>query len=237
MKKSVSLAVLAVAAMVLSGCAPTVGGNRDESKREYSISADNNSGTIYVNTEKDEQTSSNAENLRGATVSPTTDLAAALSQGGSTTSLVRDGVATLKDLSSAAKYLNERMASNAREAGTTTPAATSTKTDTGTSAATEGEEESTSDSGEMTVEVLDFHGYTNGDRPTFYGDKKMSAYPSAFIVEIEGCEKWSVDKNNGTRSEHGSYLVKQSDVSGRGIAVLGPSSCKSEKATITYVAE
>jgi hypothetical protein len=72
-----------------------------------------------------------------------------------------------------------------------------------------------------------YHGLTNGDRPTWYFAKKMDAYPPQFDVFIPGCKTLKV-KNNGVRDDlGGGYLVKQSSVSGRGMAVLAAKGCKS----------
>ncbi len=40
--------------------------------------------------------------------------------------------------------------------------------------------------------------------------------------------------NNGTRWEGRGYIVKQSDVTGRGLAVVAPASCKSTIANLTW---
>lgn len=78
-----------------------------------------------------------------------------------------------------------------------------------------------------------YHGRTNGNRPTWYFPKNMSQYPSTFTVSIAGCSSFRV-ANNGKRYVTGGYIVKQSHVSGRGVALLAPSSCGSRVATITY---
>ena len=76
-------------------------------------------------------------------------------------------------------------------------------------------------------------GRGNGNRPTWYFSKKMKSYPKTFKVVIKGCSKITVS-NNGTRYESDGVLVKQSDVSGRGMAVLGTSSCGSKSSYIKY---
>jgi len=80
----------------------------------------------------------------------------------------------------------------------------------------------------------DYHGRYNGDRPTWYFDHNMSWYPSSFSIIVEGCGTVSVINNNGTRFESGSYIVKQSDVAGRGMALVFPASCKSTKSSLEY---
>lgn len=76
-------------------------------------------------------------------------------------------------------------------------------------------------------------GRTNGNRPTWYFSKTMSRYPSTFKVSVSGCASFTV-KNNGSRYETGGYIIKQSDVSGRGMAALAPASCSSRSITISY---
>lgn len=79
-----------------------------------------------------------------------------------------------------------------------------------------------------------YHGRYNGDRPTWYYSKTMSSYPETFKVVIEGCSEITVTSNNGVRYESGGVTVKQSDVSGRGMAVIGASSCGSRSSYIIY---
>lgn len=79
-----------------------------------------------------------------------------------------------------------------------------------------------------------YHGRTNGGRPTWYFPKNMGSYPSTFTVTIANCKKFQVTNNNGKRFETGLYLVKQSHVSGRGMALLAPSHCSSRVASVTY---
>lgn len=72
-----------------------------------------------------------------------------------------------------------------------------------------------------------YRGLTNGDRPTWYFSKKMDAYPPQFNIIIPGCKTLKV-KNNGVRDDMGGgYLVKQSSVFGRGMAVLAAKGCRS----------
>ncbi len=72
-----------------------------------------------------------------------------------------------------------------------------------------------------------YHGLTNGNRPTWYFSKRMNEYPSTFDITIPGCNTINV-KNNGVRDDHhDGYLVKQSDVKGRGMVVLANKDCNS----------
>lgn len=86
-------------------------------------------------------------------------------------------------------------------------------------------------------EVGYYRGRTNGNRPTWYFNKKMGDYPSQFTVVIKGanCKTITV-QNNGERYEKElPYLVKQSDVKGRGMAVLASADCNpSEPAYVLY---
>ena len=79
-----------------------------------------------------------------------------------------------------------------------------------------------------------YRGRTNGGRPTFYAPKNMGAYPKSFTVNIVNCGTIQVTNNNGRRFEQGLYLVKQSDVPGRGMAVLAPSKCSTRAANVKY---
>lgn len=61
-------------------------------------------------------------------------------------------------------------------------------------------------------------GLHNGGRPTFYYVHLMKHYPPTFTVVMDGCETVVV-KNNGHRFESSKLIAKQSDVSGRGLAL------------------
>ena len=80
-----------------------------------------------------------------------------------------------------------------------------------------------------------YHGRHNGNRPTWYFPRNMSSYPSKFKVSIPGCSSFEVRNNNGRRYVNGGYIVKQSDVPGRGLALVAPAGCSSRSASITFV--
>lgn len=83
------------------------------------------------------------------------------------------------------------------------------------------------------TEALKYWGRYNGDRPTWYGALNMSQYPSPMRVVIPGC----LDKliaHDGKRYDDGSLIVKQSDVSGRGLAVVYSASCKGKVCYLEY---
>ncbi len=83
---------------------------------------------------------------------------------------------------------------------------------------------------------MTYHGETNGGRPTFYTYKSASKFPKTFEVSVAGCASFTATLSSGCRYEHGGksgYVVKESEVSGRGLAVVAPSSCKSSFATLT----
>lgn len=84
------------------------------------------------------------------------------------------------------------------------------------------------------IERGDYHGRTNGDRPTWYFNKDMKDYPEMFSVSVEKCGAPVEVTNNGVRFDQRGYLVKQSDVAGRGMAVLWPATCQSTEAHIVY---
>jgi hypothetical protein len=79
-----------------------------------------------------------------------------------------------------------------------------------------------------------YHGRHNGDRPTWYFSKNFNQYPSPITVNIPGCLANKSITHNGVRYESGGLILKQSEVSGRGMAMVMSSSCQSEAATITY---
>lgn len=83
------------------------------------------------------------------------------------------------------------------------------------------------------TESLKYWGRHNGDRPTWYGNKTMNAYPSGLHIIIEGCLDRKI-KHNGNRYDNGGLIVKQSDVPGRGLAVVYAASCKSKVAKISW---
>ncbi len=76
-----------------------------------------------------------------------------------------------------------------------------------------------------------YAGRHNGDRPTWYFNRPMRNYPQQFILVVDGCVKIRV-VNNGIRFVSDSTIIKQSDVSGRGMAVITSSSCHSKTARI-----
>lgn len=109
---------------------------------------------------------------------------------------------------------------------------TATVSTTSSEDSEEGDDTETQSSG--ITENGGYVGRTNGDRPTWYFSKTMSRYPSSFELNIPGCASGLTVTNNGTRWEYGGYLAKQSDVAGRGLAVLAPASCSSSTAYIVY---
>ncbi len=82
-------------------------------------------------------------------------------------------------------------------------------------------------------EDASYHGKTNGDRPTWYFSKNMTEYPSSFKINVKDCTELEIT-NDGSRWEDNdsSYVLKQSEVAGRGMGLVGPSSCVSESASI-----
>ena len=91
------------------------------------------------------------------------------------------------------------------------------------------------ESGITKTDNLWYRGRTNGNRPTFYAPRDMKDYPSTFDVSIANCRSFTVNNNNGRRWEGGGYIVKQSHVSSRGLALVAPASCNSSTAKITFV--
>ncbi len=89
----------------------------------------------------------------------------------------------------------------------------------------------TTDSG---TEYGVYWGRFNGNRPTWYYSKTMAEYPQQFTVVIEGCATVEVTSNDGIRFESGDTIIKQSDVPGRGMAVIGSAACYSKTSYINY---
>ena len=105
---------------------------------------------------------------------------------------------------------------------------------TSSSEEAEEDDDSTETASSGVTEYGRYVGRTNGSRPTWYFSKTMSRYPSSFRLVIPGCTSGLTVSNNGSRWESGGYLAKQSDVAGRGLAVLAPSSCSSSTSYIVY---
>lgn len=80
---------------------------------------------------------------------------------------------------------------------------------------------------------LRYHGRYNGDRPTWYSDPPTKSFAAKVRVIVAGCSDFEADYN-GHRWEGGGWIIKESDVAGRGLTVVGPSSCKSTVARLEY---
>lgn len=98
---------------------------------------------------------------------------------------------------------------------------------------TEGSTEtSTTPAATISKEYGTYWGTPNGGRPQFYFKKKMNQYPKTFKLVIAGCVNRTIT-NNGSRFEGSNGLVvKQSEVSGRGMAVVGPYGCVTQTAYV-----
>ncbi len=86
-------------------------------------------------------------------------------------------------------------------------------------------------------EVIQIHGRYNGDRPTFYGSRNLSQYPASFYFTAPGCMKRTRITTNGSRLEYGGYtnwIFKQSDVSYRGMGIVGPKACKGTEVILEF---
>ncbi len=79
-----------------------------------------------------------------------------------------------------------------------------------------------------------YWGRHNGNRPTWYFSKPMRDYPQQFTVVVDGCATVNITSHNGYRYVEGSTIVKQSDVSGRGLVVVASAGCYSKTAHIIY---
>lgn len=222
-----------MAVFLFSGCGtkmlPTAGGSADSSVRNYDapITIKNNKASVTVSVhlmvDKDQTETSSSSGQTGATAptSITTDVSAALAQGGATNSLVEEGgKLLLKGVTSTAKYLNKRMEQVTAAKASIEPVEISS---------TEIKDPT------MITETFKYHGRHNGDRATWYAKNNLKDYPQTFIVEIPGCTKFSVNAHDGNRIEHTGYIIKQSEVAGRGLGLIAPQSCQSKDATISYV--
>lgn len=83
------------------------------------------------------------------------------------------------------------------------------------------------------TEQCTYSGRYNGDRATWYCSKKMSSYPDGLRVVVDGCYNVTIS-DTGKRYEKSGLIVKQSDVSGRGLAIVTALSCKSKTAHVEY---
>jgi len=111
---------------------------------------------------------------------------------------------------------------------TTTDTTTDTTTVTDTTA-----DDTTDDTTESSgTEYATYFGLTNGGMPTFYFSKNMSEYPTSFTLVIDGCLTAEVD-NNGHRWTGGGWILKQSEVFGRGMGLIG-SDCSPGAAHISW---
>ena len=80
-----------------------------------------------------------------------------------------------------------------------------------------------------------YWGRHNGNRPHWYYSMAMRDYPDSFYLTVVGCaDRLLITRNGTTRVELGGYLLKQSDVQGRGMVVLGPASCYSRDSYIDF---
>ncbi len=88
---------------------------------------------------------------------------------------------------------------------------------------------------DLRTESGTYHGRHNGDRPTWYFSKDLAQYPTPLMVDIPGCFANKLIEHDGVRYDNSSGLIlKQSDVPGRHMAIVAPSSCQSNTATIAY---
>ncbi len=89
----------------------------------------------------------------------------------------------------------------------------------------------------LTKEKLEWFRPTNGDRGTWYGARYMNQYPKDMYLTVPGCLASTHVTNNGTRWERGGqagYVIKQSEVTGRHIALIVPRGCRSKKAFLEF---
>ncbi len=93
--------------------------------------------------------------------------------------------------------------------------------------------EVTFDEGSAIKEKLRFHGYRDSGSSMAYGKKDLSRYPP--VLRLECANGFSRLINHGNkRYEKGGVIVKQSDVSDRGLAVIMAKSLASEDCWVLY---
>lgn len=78
-----------------------------------------------------------------------------------------------------------------------------------------------------------YHGRGNGDRATWYFKGRMESYPKELRVVIPGFLDRTI-VTNGKRYDRGGLLLKQSDVRGRGMALLVDKRYKGKSCKIYY---
>lgn len=227
MKKVLVAVVLLV---FVSGCALTESG----SKREYQFEIENEEGVVLieVNLSNESETDTTSGD---APASQTTSPSTALGMQGSTAT-ASGGEVLLKGVKS---LLDQYMDNSVQDV--VTPQQPEQPLPPVGPVPEPDEEESETDEPDVSgdaLQELDYWGRYNGDRPLWYAWRPMADFGDSFLVEVEGCGSILVEDNNGVRfeneEEYPQWVVKESDVSGRGMAVHAPSNCQSKKATVLY---
>jgi hypothetical protein len=208
--------------LALLGCADS---STTGSIREYDITVNihDNRGPVNLEFPLSVDATSSTDQITENASDIAPDLRLQLTEGGSTSALsgadsVLDGItstlsAQLKEkaVEEAAKDLGVEMPVKAEE-----PAEAPTATD------------------DIQTESGTYHGRHNGDRPTWYFAKDFAQYPTPLMVDIPGCVENKLIEHDGVRYDTDGLILKQSDVAGRHMAIVAPSSCQSETATIAY---
>jgi hypothetical protein len=211
------LGLLLLPLMLLGGCADS---STTGTVREYNIrvAIHDNWGPVTLDfplrvdaVSENDQTTENASDL-----SP--DIRLQLTEGG--------GTGTMAGADAALKDVTSKLRDSIKEA-----ALERVKEQV---EAQKPEEPDTPVSDDIRTETGTYHGRHNGDRPTWYFSKDLKDYPTPIMVDIPGCFTNRLIEHDGVRYESGGLILKQSDVSGRGMAIVAPSSCTSETATIAY---
>jgi hypothetical protein len=84
-----------------------------------------------------------------------------------------------------------------------------------------------------TKEMGDYIGKTNGGMPTFYFSRNMSQYPEKLFLTVKNVLPRTEIQNNGVRWDNGNVVLKQSEVSGRGMGLVVRSG-KTQQAWIEF---
>ena len=209
--------LIASAALILSACADS------SVRREYDLALQGGSAPtynfVYLNIQAE-----GIESVADTQSENRTDPTGSFGLEGGTAAATKEGVTWLEDILSYFKGMSDNLEDNSdnSQEGSVNPIEAPVP------------EEGMSEEIGETIEELYYHGRYNGDRPTWYGDMNMADYGAPFLVEIPGCNTWLVEENDGVRLESDEYIVKQSDVEKRGLAVVAPSSCMSREARVLW---
>lgn len=224
---------LVILILFVAGCSMTKSG----SERAYDTEINNHEGGIvilYLGLQNESATETASGDAPASTdVSPTT----AVGLQGSTASIAEEGAEqVLRDFSNIFKNWienkKEEIIPPLQPEDPEEPVQPPLAPPTGD----EDEEPPVVDTGDLDrIENLEYWQRPNG-RPQWYGDfsKTMADYGAPVYFEVPGCGDLLMEENNGIRYEKDGWIVKESDVDGRGLTLLAPASCNGTEASVLY---